>query len=1482
MTNVFTYLDRLGGMDLDRLLGQPLPPWMGALLREHLASEPEWASFLARLPGFDRLWEGRDDRVWPAPLPGDAPGSGDPPVVLPVLTVESEPNDSVAHASAMQLGVRMDARIGSFKDVDWFRIDGVDAGAYRLHFEAERSGIGLLDSYWIGIGDADGRILERLPLARQQDVRLDVKEPMEALTLVVQSSTGLVVGQGRYSLGLDALAHIPEPTPTPTPAPAPAPADRETEPNDSAASADDLLVGKRLAGSLGHFLDEDWFRIVPEADGRLRLTLDTRFDSRWFKRFEFEVLDAQGTVLRQITTGGDAVLEVDATQGDALFARVSGTGLLADASAYTVSAAVVRPVDPAPEALTGSRRADVLVGGQGDDVIDGQGGDDRIDGGAGADTVVFHVDASALEVQTAAGLTVVRGAASAGSYAGHAARVWNVETLATADGSVMLDTGADALAPRVGTGRAERLNGSDADDLLDGAGGSDTLVGGAGTDTWVLLGADEDFAIASIAGIARVQGLSSAHEYASALSVGVGIERIVTTSGTAIDVAAGDGATPVLGTRARDLLRGTEADEVFDGLGGSDVIDGAAGQDTLVLFGPREAFALSWSVAGDDALRITGRAGSGLYEGSTLVVRNVEALRFLDAVVPVLQPTTLVLDPSGVQLAEGAGPQTVRVTLSTAPSQPLALAVEGTSDLLVGPTTFVFTPDDWDQARVLTVSAVDDDIVEPTEIARVQFTLRPADAGAGAAVDVRSLAFSIADNDAVLTGSVSGRLWHDANLDGQIQDIEEGLAGWTVFADENGNGHLDALEPVTRSDLDGHWRLTDLAPGVHEVVAMARAGWAPTSPAGPTDNTATLLDADPGDASLTVEDLQAWQVDAAQALALSSQLGASTGLASFRADPRFAGIDGSGTAIVIIDTGIDLDHPAFGPDGNGDGVADRIVYQYDFVGAGDAVAADGHGHGTHVAGIAAGSEGAFPGVAPGADLIVLRVLGDDGSGRSGDLREAVDWVVANAQHYGVVAVNLSLGFGEFDQAPTSGFLSSPFKALTDNGIAVIAASGNGYAQRPIQGVAYPSSDPWALSVGAVWSGAGTLAGLQDGRVDAIAAFSQRDDTESDVFGPGVGVVSAGLGGGWTALSGTSMAAPHVAGMVALAQQLAQQALGRHLTVAEIRGLIEDTSAVIVDGDDEADTVPNTGLSFERIDMLALAQAIIEQPAPTALRVEVVGGQVVDGVDFGFAPIQTPDAPPGDDFIIGTAWAEALDGGAGHDRLQGGQGDDTLLGGDGDDWLVPGEGNDLVDGGAGHDTVAYPARSADVKWTVSAQGEVVVRAADGSIDTLRQVEALAFTDDLVLLAPATAAVETLAPVDTGTSSAADVGTSGIGLSDAVAILRMISGRPASSTGAAVDLRQSVAADFDANGTVSLADALGVLRHAVGLDTAAPSWVRLDLTDPVLSARPPLQPGRIAAPDAWLQDMLPGGLELVSVMRGDVDGSALRTPYGVYDI
>ena len=130
----------------------------------------------------------------------------------------------------------------------------------------------------------------------------------------------------------------------------------------------------------------------------------------------------------------------------------------------------------------------------------------------------------------------------------------------------------------------------------------------------------------------------------------------------------------------------------------------------------------------------------------------------------------------------------------------------------------------------------------------------------------------------------------------------------------------------------------------------------------------------------------------------------------FLSAPRFAGIDGSGFAAVILDTGIDLDHDFFGPDGDGDGIADRIVFQYDFA-DGDADASDHHGHGSNVSSIVASSDSRYTGVAPGADIIHLKVFTDSGAGSFAYIEQALQWVVDNATAYNIASVNMSLGDG---------------------------------------------------------------------------------------------------------------------------------------------------------------------------------------------------------------------------------------------------------------------------------------------------------------------------------------------------------------------------------------------------------------------------------------------------------------------------------------
>jgi Ca2+-binding RTX toxin-like protein len=577
------------------------------------------------------------------------------------------------------------------------------------------------------------------------------------------------------------------------------------------------------------------------------------------------------------------------------------------------------------------------------------------------------------------------------------------------------------------------------------------------------------------------------------------------------------------------------------------------------------------------------------------------------------------------------------------------------------------------------------------------------------------------------SGSVSGVFWNDADRDRVVDPGEAALAGWTVFDDVDRDGRLDSGEARAITDATGRYRLDGLSAGLHAIAAVPMAGWAPTFPAPAAVTPAVVIRGEmPGGAeSGTIETTP---LDVATAAADFAVLGTATNIAAFRADARFADVTGRGTAVVVIDTGADLDHPVFGPDADGNGVADRIVFQYDFTGFGDEDAGDANGHGTHVAGIVGSGDLAFPGIAPGADLVVLRTLDERGSGSWLDIAEALDWVIENSARYDIAAVNLSLGSRDFHTEPHAGYLASRFQALANAGVVAVAASGNGYGGRPIQGVAYPSSDPNVLSVGAVWPAAGSSGASQTGSVDAIAFFSQRDDTESDIFAPGVRIAAAANGGGFVSLSGTSMAAPQIAGMVALAQDLAQRELGRRLGFDEIRDLLKETGRPIIDGDDENDTVPNTGLTFQRVDMLRFAEAILDLVPPGAHAVEIVAGGLAEGASFGFSQSSGVQAGVDGDRIYGTALGDILTGGPGADVISGNDGDDRIASGAGDDRLQGGRGDDAIDGGGDFDDLALVGRRAEYAIAFdAARGVHVLTSVREGRDEVTGVERFEFAN-----------------------------------------------------------------------------------------------------------------------------------------------------------
>ena len=269
------------------------------------------------------------------------------------------------------------------------------------------------------------------------------------------------------------------------------------------------------------------------------------------------------------------------------------------------------------------------------------------------------------------------------------------------------------------------------------------------------------------------------------------------------------------------------------------------------------------------------------------------------------------------------------------------------------------------------------------------------------------------------------------------------------------------------------------------------------------------------------------------------------------------GVSGRGIGVAVVDSGI-YAHPD---------IAGRIAAQVDFtagtVTTTDAVTgatttssngvvgmgSDPGGHGTHVAGLIAGdgtsSDGAYTGVAPGASLVDVRVIRADGTSNTGIVLRGLQWILANKNTYNIRVANMSLG-AHASKSYKLDPLATAVQVLTFAGINVVVSAGNSGPGSAT--ITTPANDPFAISVGAVDDN--QTASTTD---DTIADFSSRGRTpydglsKPDVSAPGRRMVSLRspgstldqqypdrrVGESYFTLSGTSMAAPIVAGTVAL-------------------------------------------------------------------------------------------------------------------------------------------------------------------------------------------------------------------------------------------------------------------------------------------------------------------------------------------------------------
>ncbi|MBU3912620.1 MAG: S8 family serine peptidase, partial [Nanoarchaeota archaeon] len=280
-------------------------------------------------------------------------------------------------------------------------------------------------------------------------------------------------------------------------------------------------------------------------------------------------------------------------------------------------------------------------------------------------------------------------------------------------------------------------------------------------------------------------------------------------------------------------------------------------------------------------------------------------------------------------------------------------------------------------------------------------------------------------------------------------------------------------------------------------------------------------------------------------------------------------LTGIGESVCVIDTGINFTHP--------DLLGRNKTCVIDCFGKScveNCSISDDNGHGTHVAGIVAASSG-ITGISPGAGLIGLKVLDSSGNSASGgqgeiDIMNAIQWCITNKNNYNISVISMSLG----SDTIYSSYCDSKFTLTTSvnnatlYNISVIAAAGNSGSTTNISG---PACITNATAVG--WTNKNDTINTNSNRNSLVKLMAPGTSINSTFYG---GSCPAGFvcNGNYAAVSGTSMATPHVAGAIAIINQFLKLT-GQSKTTKEIEAVLNNTGKRIQD---------TTGLNFSRIDV----------------------------------------------------------------------------------------------------------------------------------------------------------------------------------------------------------------------------------------------------------------------------------------------------------
>lgn len=312
------------------------------------------------------------------------------------------------------------------------------------------------------------------------------------------------------------------------------------------------------------------------------------------------------------------------------------------------------------------------------------------------------------------------------------------------------------------------------------------------------------------------------------------------------------------------------------------------------------------------------------------------------------------------------------------------------------------------------------------------------------------------------------------------------------------------------------------------------------------------------------------------------------------------GITGEGVIVAVLDTGINADHPDLSDD-----LILEQCFCVNYIGenccVGDTPEASGpgsaggnHAHGTHVTGIVTSKgEIAWPGVAPDAEIVAVKVLDDSiHSVVASNSLTALDWILT--EHREVDLVNMSLGTSATYPTPcddmdaTTEAYAEVVEALRQEGIVVFTSSGN---EASTDGLGRPACIEGMVSVGAVYDTELNWQLSFDDCVDDSASTDQiicfsNVDPELDMLAPG-GPTNSCYGDATDTMYGTSMACPHAVGVAALLLQLDPS-----LTPHQIETLLEDTGVPIED--------TRVGLTFPRVDAAASLSTLLDETCDDGL------------------------------------------------------------------------------------------------------------------------------------------------------------------------------------------------------------------------------------------------------------------------------------------